>query len=50
VRSTDHEFLVSARAREVVREEGIVLTDHRAVQDAWASAVAGKPLSGPEPS
>jgi predicted glycoside hydrolase/deacetylase ChbG (UPF0249 family) len=50
VRSTDHEFLVSPRAREVVREEGIVLTDHRAVQYAWASAVAGKPLSGPDPS
>jgi predicted glycoside hydrolase/deacetylase ChbG (UPF0249 family) len=36
VRSTDHAFLTSPQARRIVAEEGIVLTDHRAVQHAWS--------------
>lgn len=38
VRRTDHEFLVSPQARDVIREEGIVVIDYRAVQAVWASA------------
>lgn len=36
VRATDLEFLTSATARRIVEEEGIVVTDHRARQRAWA--------------
>jgi chitin disaccharide deacetylase len=42
VRQGDHEFLTSPRAREIIRAEGIVVTDYRAVQRAWA---AGPSLS-----
>lgn len=38
VRSTDHRFLVSARARELVEAEGIVLIDYRPLQQVWTSA------------
>ncbi len=42
VRSTDHAFLISHEAREIVRDEGIVITDHGAVQQAWIRASAGR--------
>jgi predicted glycoside hydrolase/deacetylase ChbG (UPF0249 family) len=45
VRRSDHEFLTSLRAREIVDDEGIVLIDYRAVQRAWAAA--GAPECGP---
>lgn len=35
VRCTDHEFLTSRRARDIVREQGIVLIDYRLLQRAW---------------
>jgi predicted glycoside hydrolase/deacetylase ChbG (UPF0249 family) len=35
VRRTDYEFLTSPEARELVRQEGIVLTDYRTVQQVW---------------
>jgi predicted glycoside hydrolase/deacetylase ChbG (UPF0249 family) len=35
VRYTDREFLLSARARELVAEEGIVLLDYGLLQKAW---------------
>jgi chitin disaccharide deacetylase len=35
VRCTDHEFLTSQQARDIVREEGIVLIDYRLLQQAW---------------
>lgn len=38
VRRTDFEFLTSPRTRELVRQEGIVMTDYRAVQHAWSAA------------
>jgi chitin disaccharide deacetylase len=38
VRSTDHQFLVSAQARELVEAEGIVLIDYRPLQRMWTSA------------
>lgn len=37
VRSTDHQFLVSAQARELVEAEGIVLIDYRPLQRMWTS-------------
>lgn len=37
VRSSDYEFLTSPRAREIVREEGIVVTDYRRSQELWRS-------------
>ena len=36
VRRTDYEFLISQEARELVRREGIVLTDYRRVQEVWS--------------
>ena len=36
VRRSDHDFLTSSRAREVLRQEGIVVTDYRAIQQAWS--------------
>jgi predicted glycoside hydrolase/deacetylase ChbG (UPF0249 family) len=38
VRATDHEFLVSDRARELVAAEGIVLIDYRPLQRMWTGA------------
>ncbi|GAA1224962.1 polysaccharide deacetylase family protein [Pseudonocardia alaniniphila] len=35
VRCTDHEFLMSQRARDIVCEEGIVLIDHGLLREAW---------------
>ena len=42
VRRTDYEFLTSPEAAEIVRQEGIVLADYRAVQQVWSrSGVEG---------
>jgi chitin disaccharide deacetylase len=41
VRRTDYEFLTSPEARDLLRREGIVVTDYRAVQQAWVRATAG---------
>lgn len=35
VRQTDYEFLLSAQAREVIQQEGIVLLDYRSLQKVW---------------
>jgi predicted glycoside hydrolase/deacetylase ChbG (UPF0249 family) len=35
VRQSDHEFLVSPEAREIVEREGIVLLSYRPLQDLW---------------
>ena len=35
IRQTDFDFLTSQQAKDVVREEGIVLLDYRALQDVW---------------
>jgi predicted glycoside hydrolase/deacetylase ChbG (UPF0249 family) len=37
VRTTDHEFLTSARAREVIAEEGIYLIGYRPLQGIWTA-------------
>jgi hypothetical protein len=34
-RQTDFDFLTSQQARDVVREEGIILLDYRALQEVW---------------
>ena len=36
VRRTDYEFLTSSAARELLRQEGIVVIDYKAVQEAWS--------------
>ena len=36
VRRTDHAFLTSPEAREILRQEGITVIDYRAVQRAWS--------------
>ncbi|WP_447003419.1 hypothetical protein ACRAKI_27650 [Saccharothrix isguenensis] len=36
VRRSDYEFLISARARELIDREGITVIDYRPVQEAWA--------------
>jgi predicted glycoside hydrolase/deacetylase ChbG (UPF0249 family) len=38
VRSTDHAFLTSAQARDILREEGIAVVDYGALRRAWAPA------------
>lgn len=43
VRRTDHEFLTSPEARELLRREGIVVIDHRTVQRAWREALLAPP-------
>ncbi len=35
VRQTDFDFLMSEQARDIVREEGIILLDYRALQAIW---------------
>jgi predicted glycoside hydrolase/deacetylase ChbG (UPF0249 family) len=35
IRQTDFDFLMSERARSIVREEGIILLDYRALQAVW---------------
>ncbi|MFC9248950.1 polysaccharide deacetylase family protein [Streptomyces sp. NPDC057136] len=37
VRRTDYEFLTSPTARELLQQEGIVVTDYRAAQRAWVT-------------
>ncbi|MCI2238031.1 ChbG/HpnK family deacetylase [Paenibacillus sp. TRM 82003] len=40
VRRSDHDFLLSPRAREVLEEEGIVVLDHRPSREVWNAAGA----------
>ncbi len=35
VRQTDHSFLTSPRARQILDHEGITVIDYRSVQQAW---------------
>jgi predicted glycoside hydrolase/deacetylase ChbG (UPF0249 family) len=35
IRQTDLDFLTSAQAKDIVREEGIILLDYRALQAVW---------------
>ncbi|GAA3103862.1 hypothetical protein GCM10010464_78860 [Pseudonocardia yunnanensis] len=44
VRCTDHEFLTSQRARDIIREEGIVLIDYGLLQNAGR-----RPTVDPDP-
>jgi chitin disaccharide deacetylase len=37
IRHADHEFLVSARARETIEREGIVLLSHEPLRRVWAA-------------
>jgi chitin disaccharide deacetylase len=36
VRQTDFDFLMSQEAKDIVKEEGIILLDYRALQEVWA--------------
>ena len=36
VRRTDYEFLTSPQARELLRQEGVLVTDYRTVQQVWS--------------
>jgi len=35
IRQTDFDFLMSQDAKEIVKQEGIILLDYRALQDVW---------------
>jgi chitin disaccharide deacetylase len=37
VRQTDHEFLTSPEARELVEQEGIIVIDYSTLQRAWSA-------------
>ena len=39
VRKADFDFLVSAQARDVIEQEGIVLIDYEPLQRIWASSL-----------
>ncbi|MEU9961496.1 ChbG/HpnK family deacetylase [Streptomyces sp. NPDC050982] len=41
VRQSDHEFLVSAEARELLREEGIFVVDYQGVREKWRRGGGG---------
>lgn len=43
VRWTDYEFLTSPQARDLLEQEGIVVTDYRAIQRAWSQPSAPGP-------
>jgi hypothetical protein len=36
--ASDHAFLTSDRAREVLAEEGIEVIDYRSLQDVWRAS------------
>ncbi|WP_445517080.1 hypothetical protein [Streptomyces sp. NEAU-174] len=40
MRHGDHAFLTSARARELLAEEGIVVIDYRPLQRIWSGGRA----------
>lgn len=35
IRQTDFDFLISPEAKEIIRDEGIILLDYRALQEVW---------------
>jgi hypothetical protein len=35
IRQRDFDFLVSQKAQDIVKEEGIILFDYRALQEIW---------------
>jgi hypothetical protein len=35
-RQTDFNFWISQQAKDIVKEEGIILLDYRALQEVWA--------------
>jgi predicted glycoside hydrolase/deacetylase ChbG (UPF0249 family) len=35
IRQTDFDFLISPEAKEIIREEGIILLNYRALQEVW---------------
>jgi chitin disaccharide deacetylase len=41
VRCSDHDFLLSDRARQVIEEEGIIVVDYQRVQQVWRAAGTG---------
>jgi predicted glycoside hydrolase/deacetylase ChbG (UPF0249 family) len=47
VRRTDHEFLTSSLARELVAEEGIEMIDYRSIQHVWSQLGAFPPHDEP---
>jgi chitin disaccharide deacetylase len=40
VRQTDFDFMMSAEAREVIRQEGITLLSYRPLQQVWQNAIS----------
>jgi len=43
IRQTDYDFLTSQVARDIVREEGIILLDYRALQAVWTTKSRRRP-------
>jgi predicted glycoside hydrolase/deacetylase ChbG (UPF0249 family) len=39
IRQADYDFLMSQEAKEIVKEEGIILLDYRAVQEVWREVI-----------
>ena len=45
-RQTDYDFLISQAAKEIVKAEGIILLDYRALQAVWRRIDINKPRTG----
>ncbi|MEV0590594.1 ChbG/HpnK family deacetylase [Nonomuraea cavernae] len=43
VRRTDYEFLTSAAARELLRDQEIIVIDYRLIQRAWTGGTSARP-------
>lgn len=45
IRQTDYDFLISPQVKDVIRQEGIILLDYRALQDVWRERLASRNLA-----
>jgi chitin disaccharide deacetylase len=42
VRRTDYEFLTSPEARQLLKQQGVVVIDYRTIQRAWSRSSASR--------
>jgi predicted glycoside hydrolase/deacetylase ChbG (UPF0249 family) len=45
IRQTDFDFLISQEAKSIVKDEGIVLMDYRALQDIWRETARSREIN-----
>ena len=42
MRQSDFDFLTSQEAKDVIRQEGIILLDYRALQEVWRERLSAR--------